>query len=120
MELPRYEAVGAPTGVKLAADDGGGGPAGVVDGLVANMSKDRVELRSGVEGGELSGTAYRLAIAKARKQCTEGSSSKSSTREERVGDPGGCYCANGQEDLELDSSVAFSAECNTNGGERQV
>jgi hypothetical protein len=62
MELPRYEAEGAPMGVKLGADEGGGGPAGVVDGLVANISNDRLELRSGVEGGELSGTANRLAM----------------------------------------------------------
>jgi hypothetical protein len=61
MELPRYEADGAPAGVKLAAEDGGGGPAGVVDGLVANMSNDRSwELRSGVDGAELSlGTSKR-------------------------------------------------------------
>jgi hypothetical protein len=50
-ELPRYEADGAPAGVKLAAEEGGGGPAGVVDTwLAANMSNE--PLRSGVEGGE--------------------------------------------------------------------
>jgi len=61
MELPRYEADGAPAGVKLAAEDGGGGPAGVVDGLLANISKERSwELRSGVDGAELSlGTSKR-------------------------------------------------------------
>lgn len=32
MELPRYESEGAPAGVKDATEDGGGGPAGVVDG----------------------------------------------------------------------------------------
>lgn len=73
MELPRYEAEGAPIGVKLAADDGGGGPAGVVEGLVANISNDRLELRSGVEGGELSGTANRLAMVdEASKLCWDG------------------------------------------------
>lgn len=65
MELPRYEAEGAPAGVKLAAEDGGGGPAGVVDGLLANMSNERPwELRSGVEGAELSlGTSKRYDIS---------------------------------------------------------
>ncbi len=56
MELPRYDAEGAPAGVKLAADHGGG-PAGVVDGTM-----DR-ELRSGVDGDELSlGASNRFGI----------------------------------------------------------
>jgi len=33
IELPIKESEGAPAGVKLLADDGGGGPAGVVDGF---------------------------------------------------------------------------------------
>lgn len=66
MELSRNEVVGAPAGVKLAAEDGGGGPAGVVDGLSANMLNEALrELRSGVEGAELSlGTSnwYDMAV----------------------------------------------------------
>jgi hypothetical protein len=62
MELPRYEADGAPAGVKLAAEEGGGASAGVVDGLAPKKLTDPPrELREGVEGGELSlGTSNRL------------------------------------------------------------
>lgn len=53
MELPRYEAEGAPAGVKLAADDGGG-PAGVVEGWSSKRNIPPREVRSGVDGGGLS------------------------------------------------------------------
>ena len=49
-----YEAEGAPAGVKVAAEDGGG-PAGVVEGLLPKLKRpdaDR-EPRSGVDGGSL-------------------------------------------------------------------
>ena len=52
IELPRYEAEGAPAGVKLPAEDGGG-PAGVVEGSLPRNGFDRPrEFLSGVEGGE--------------------------------------------------------------------
>jgi hypothetical protein len=38
-ELPMYETEGAPAGVKEAAEDGGGGPAGVVEGFSARKEK---------------------------------------------------------------------------------
>lgn len=49
-ELPNMDEGGCPRGVKECAEDGGGGPAGVVEGLDARL------LRPGVEGGlELNG-----------------------------------------------------------------
>jgi hypothetical protein len=52
MELPRKESEGAPAGVKLPADDGGG-PAGVVEGSLPEKRLDLpLEYRSGVDGGE--------------------------------------------------------------------
>lgn len=63
-----YEAEGAPAGVKLAAEDGGG-PAGVVDGSSPRRKgfdvprAPRALRRSGVDGGELSsGTEKRFDI----------------------------------------------------------
>lgn len=101
MELPRYEADGAPAGVKLAAEDGGGGPAGVVDGLLANMSNERpCELRSGVDGAELSlGTSKRDdmfgKLERALRWCVsvvEMSSRRSEAPEE--------LCGGGMEDIQ--------------------
>lgn len=54
IELPINDAVGAPAGVKLPADEGGG-PAGVVEGSSKVNGFLRPlprELLSGVEGGE--------------------------------------------------------------------
>lgn len=83
MELPRYEAEGAPAGVKLAAEEGGGGPAGVVEGLSPKKLIELPrELRSGVEGGELSpGTSNRFDIPTGIEGCAR-SSSKSRQMEE--------------------------------------
>lgn len=56
MELPRYESEGAPAGVKDAADEGGGGPAGVVDGLLSPRKIPRTwGVLAGVEGSGLPG-----------------------------------------------------------------
>ena len=64
MELPRYESEGAPTGVKEAADDGGGGPAGVVDGLSPKgyLPDPKRWLLSGVEGGRLSSSSGKAKV----------------------------------------------------------
>lgn len=64
MELPRYESEGAPAGVKEAAEDGGGGPAGVVEGLSPNIGlpePNRCPL-SGVEGGRLSSSSGKAKV----------------------------------------------------------
>ena len=50
-ELPMYEAVGAPAGVKLPAEDGGG-PAGVVEGSSPKYWRRPRWPRSGVAGSE--------------------------------------------------------------------
>ena len=55
MELPRYDSDGAPAGVNDAAEDGGGGPAGVVEGLAPKLKPPRCGVFSGVEGAELPG-----------------------------------------------------------------
>lgn len=63
-----YEADGAPAGVKEAAEDGGGGPAGVVEGLSARNEKPvpRPNLSgvdgAGLPGGLESGTMNREAM----------------------------------------------------------
>lgn len=58
------ESDGAPAGVKVAADDGGG-PAGVVEGYSPMKEKPLSDLLSGVDGAGLeSGTMKRCAMVK--------------------------------------------------------
>jgi hypothetical protein len=42
MELPRYDAEGAPAGVKLPVDEGGGSPPGVVEEVAAPSKQKRL------------------------------------------------------------------------------
>ena len=66
IELPRYDSEGAPAGVKDAAEDGGGGTAGVVVGCSPSPEKLKLGLPgvegAGLDGGLESGTTNRCAM----------------------------------------------------------